>query len=153
LLLGSHARTQYVSSILFLQFWFENLGRSRSRTRNLLMDIPICCKAWQMDEWWVRMMDHCFGSQSSTGSICMYHRSKSWLRGPNSRQFCTFQIQGSAESGQNASTKSSWENSRKRRNKNPVGVRNQGVSRPQPKCFKVFKWMGELESRTCSLNF
>jgi len=32
LLLGSHARTQYVSSILFLQLWFESLGRRRSHS-------------------------------------------------------------------------------------------------------------------------
>jgi len=150
-LLGSHARTQYVSSILFLQFWFENLGRSRSHS-------------WVPETyWWIYAYAARHEGWMSDGSrrwatVLGPSRAQwisvwSWLRGSNSQQFWTFQIQDSAESGQNASTKSSWENSRKRRNRNPVGVRNQGVSRPQLKCFKVFKWIGELESRTCSLLY
>ena len=51
----------------FLQFRFENLGRSRSHGQvPKTLDIHICCKAWGMDRWRVKTMSHCFGSQSRT---------------------------------------------------------------------------------------
>ena len=71
--------------------------------------------SWWMDGWWVRTMSHCFGSQSNTGKMCMYHHAEWWLRLPKSRQSWTCQTQDWAESGQNALTENGWEISRKRR--------------------------------------
>ena len=81
------------------------------------MDVSLWCKAWWMDGWWVRTMSHCFGSQSSTGKMYMYHYPEWWLRRPKFQQSWTSLTQDSAESGWSALTKNGWENSRKRRRK------------------------------------
>ena len=113
--------------------------------------MSLWCKAWWMDGWWVRTMSHCFGSQSSTGKMCMYHGAEWWSRLPKSRQSWTCQTQDWAESGQNALTKNGWEILRKRRRRQE----NCWSKKPRwalssVEVLKVLKWTGELERRMIS---
>ena len=85
------------------------------------MDVSGYCKAWWKDGWSGRRLFWVPASQVQGTSVYFEH----WLRGPKFQQSWTCLTQGSAESGQNASTRSGWESSSKRKSGRAAGVKNK----------------------------
>ena len=85
------------------------------------MNVSGYCKAWWKDGWSGRRLFWVPASQVQGTSVYFEH----WLRGPKFQQSWTCLTQGSAESGQNASTRSGWESSSKRKSGRAAGVKNK----------------------------